>query len=127
MKIQLISDDKNLLREIAQSKNEVSDYIQIYSGAKNSLDILSSFVSTNASLIIIDDDYTSPHSVHLLESVRKVRKEQKIIFLTSDNSIGLGKDISSLGVQYYAIKPITGTELIDSIKSILKIETNLNY
>lgn len=116
-----------MLREIAQSKNEVSDYIQIYSGAKNSLDILSSFVSTNASLIIIDDDYTSPHSVHLLESVRKVRKEQKIIFLTSDNSIGLGKDISSLGVQYYAIKPITGTELIDSIKSILKIETNLNY
>jgi DNA-binding NarL/FixJ family response regulator len=95
--------------------------VELYSGLNNSLDILSFVISGNASLVILDDDFTSPHTVHLLESVRKVKKEQKIIFLTSDDGLNLGKDVSSLGVQYYAIKPISGKELIDSVKSILKI------
>lgn len=121
MKIQVISNEKNFIDELKHNHNHVADYVEFYSGNMNSLDILSFIISGNASLVILDDDFTSPHSVHLLESVRKVRNEQKIIFLTSDDGLELGKKISSLGVQFYAIKPISAKELIDSVKSILKI------
>lgn len=121
MKIQAITQEKNLTDELMIFQDKESQSVDFYSGVNNSLDILSFIVSGNASLVILDDDFTSPHSVHLLESVRKVKNDQKIIFLTSDDGINLGKDISSLGVQYYAIKPITGKELTESVKSILKI------
>jgi len=121
MKIQAISQEKKLVDELIKFQTNGRETVELYSGLNNSLDILSFVVSGNASLVILDDDFTSPHTVHLLESVRKVKKEQKIIFLTSDDGLNLGKDISSLGVQYYAIKPISGKELIDSVKSILKI------
>jgi len=123
MKIQVISKEKKLTDELLQFQNNLAEYIELYSGEKNSLDILSFIISGNTSLLVLDDDFTNPHSVHLLESVRKVKKEQKIIFLTSDNSIDLGKKISSLGVQYYSIKPITVKELIQSINSIFKHES----
>ena len=121
MKIQAISQEKNLVDELMKFQTIGNETVELYSGVNNSLDILSFVISGNASLVILDDDFTSPHSVHLLESVRKVKKEQKVIFLTSDDGLNLGKDISSLGVQYYAIKPISGEELVDSVKSILKI------
>ena len=121
MKIQAISQEKQLIDELMKLQNAGSQFVELYAGEKNSLDILSFVASGNASLVIMDDDFTSPNSVHLLESVKKVKKEQKIIFLTSNDGLDLGKDISSLGVQYYAIKPISGQELIDSVKSILKI------
>jgi DNA-binding NarL/FixJ family response regulator len=122
MKIQAISNEKKLTDELQKFQNNSQQYVECYSGDKNSLDILSFVASGNASLVIMDDDFTSPHSVHLLESIRKVNKEQKIIFLTSDDSLELGKKISSLGVQFYAIKPISENEMIDSVRSILKIK-----
>jgi len=121
MKIQVISTEKELKGEFDNFQGNSQHYVEFYCGEKNSLDILSFIVSGNASLVILDDDYTSPHSVHLLESIRKVKKEQKIIFLTSDDGLELGKKISSLGVQFYAIKPISEKEMIDSARSILKI------
>jgi len=124
MKIQVISDENKLKSELQAFQDKSQHYVECYPGDKNSLDILSFVASGNASLVILDDDFTSPHSVHLLESIRKVKKEQKIIFLTSDDGLDLGKKISSLGVQFYAIKPISEKEIIDSIKSILKIQIN---
>jgi len=121
MKIQAISQEKKLIDELMQFQSKSSESVELYPGENNSLDILSFVVSSNASLIIFDDDFTSQNSVHLLESVRKVKKEQKIIFLTSNDGLELGKKISSLGVQFYAIKPISEREVIDSVKSILKI------
>ena len=122
MKIQVISNESTLKNELQKFQNNAQHFVECYEGEKNSLDILSFIVSGNASLVILDDDFTSPHSVHLLESIRKVKSEQKIIFLTSDDGLDLGKKISSLGVQFYAIKPISEKEMIDSIKSILKIK-----
>jgi len=121
MKIQCITNERKLKDELQKFQSNTAQYVDFYSGTKNSLDILSFVVSDNASLVILDDDFTSPHSVHLLESIRKVKKEQKTIFLTSNDSLDLGKQISSLGVQFYAIKPISESELIDSVKSILKL------
>lgn len=126
MKIQVISNEKKLIDELMICQNNISEFITLYSGINNSLDILSFIFTDNASLIILDDDYTSPHSVQLLESIRKVKNEQKVIFLTSDDSLQLGKEISSLGVQYYAIKPITGKELIQSINAIIKHNSSVH-
>ena len=44
-----------------------------------------------------------------------------IIFFTSNSGIDLGKEVSQIGIQYYAIKPLGKGELQDSIEAILKL------
>jgi len=100
-------------------KNELS----LYTGSADPLDVMSAIFSQNPSLILIDDDFLSPYSAHLLQSVRKINQQMDIIFTTSDSSIKLGKEISQLGIHYYAIKPLEEAELTDSLKSIINLIT----
>jgi len=52
-----------------------------------------------------------------------MKKNMKIIFLTSDNSIEKGREISPLGVLYYGIKPVSQRELLQVLDSSKKILT----
>ncbi len=77
-------------------------------------------MSLNPSILIIDDDFLHPETVHVLKSIRKVNKSIRIIFVTSNASIDLGKEISPLGIYYYAIKPLDTNELLDSFQAVVK-------
>jgi DNA-binding response OmpR family regulator len=126
MKIMLISKDSELHKDLIKFREEVLLPIELFCGASEPLDIMSAVCTQNPALIVLDDDFIQPRSAHLLQSIRKVQKSLDIIFLTSNNSIELGKEITSLAVQYYAIKPISGKELMASINSILKHRSTHN-
>ena len=51
----------------------------------------------------------------------KVNKKVAIIFVTSNDSIELGREISNLGVQFYGLKPLSDIELNDLLESIPKL------
>lgn len=121
MRTILISNDVELLSMIEKSDLNLSQQIMIYNESKDPLDVMSTVCEVNPSLLIIDDDFLAPETVHLLKSVRKVNRRIDIIFCTSDSSIDLGKEVSQLGIQYYAIKPLNEGELQDSFKAVLKI------
>ena len=75
-------------------------------------------------MLIIDDDLLTPNTLQVLESIRKVDNNMKIIFVTSDASIELGKKISPLGIFYYAIKPIEESDFTELLESVLKTKSN---
>ena len=84
---------------------------------------LSNFLSGKPSVLIVDDDYLKPNSVEILESIRNVNKEMKIIFASSDSSLELGKKVSQLGIYYYAIKPIDESEFKELLDSLLNTKS----
>ncbi len=122
----LISKDIKLYKDLIKFQEKISLPVELYSGANEPLDIMSTVCTENVALVILDNDFVQPRSAHLLKSIRKVKEALDIIFLTSNDSIELGKEISSLAVQFYAIKPITGKEVMQSVNSILKHRSTHN-
>jgi DNA-binding NarL/FixJ family response regulator len=121
MKIILISQDQNLVQMVRKTTNSVGIDLAVFNESNDPLDVMSAVCTQNPSLLFVDDDFTSPHSAHLLRSLRKINQNMDIIFTTSDTSIGLGKEISQLGIHYYAIKPLEEPELADSLKSVIDL------
>jgi response regulator of citrate/malate metabolism len=119
MRTILISNDVEMLDIIKKSNLELHKYIEIYNESKDPLDAMSRVCEANPSLIIVDDDFLAPKTVHFLKSIRKANRSIGIIFCTSNSSIDLGKEVSQLGIQYYAIKPLNEGELHDSFKAVL--------
>jgi DNA-binding response OmpR family regulator len=120
MRTILISEDPELLALLNRSELSGQHQISVYEGSKDPLDVMSTVCEANPSLLIIDDDFLQPNTVHILQSVRKVNKKLNIIFCTSNTSIDLGKEVSQLGLQYYAMKPLDKGELLASFKAALE-------
>lgn len=97
--------------------------VTIYEADSDPVKVLSNILSIQPSVLIIDDDYMSPNSVSVLESIKKVNDKIKIIFVTSDSGIELGKAVSQLGIFFYAIKPVEEDEFRTLFNSILQSRT----
>lgn len=123
MKILLITEDSNLISTFSKDAIPSEIQIEIFSCRINLLEIVSNIYSNNFSVTIIDDDCVGKNSLQLLKSIRTMKKEMKIIFLTSDNSIEKGREISPLGILYYGIKPVSQQELLQVLDSSKKILT----
>ena len=124
MRIVLISNEMELVK-ILQSSEYISDHeLVVLNSNPKPLNIISSLLNTNISLLILDDDFVTPESAAILSAIKKVSPEVAIIFITSNASIELGSEISQLGIQYYALKPITHSTFCESIKSITKKQLN---
>ena len=116
----LITNDNDLISRINGVDDDLKSMIKVYSDSKDPLDVMSTVCEAKPALAIIDDDFLAPDTVHIMKSIRKVNKGLDIIFCTSNTSIDLGKKVSQLGIQYYAIKPLTEGELQESLKAVLK-------
>jgi len=126
MKTMLVSKDPELIRIITSSDVFSKEKYIMISESMNPLDIMSTVCSKNPTLLIIDDDFLKPDSAHILKSIKKVKQNIYIIFITSDSSFDLGKEVSQLGIQYYAIKPLDKNELIESVNSISQLKSKRN-
>ena len=123
MRILLVSED-SLLQSIVKNFGENTQAsTMLYNDNPKPIKVLSSFLSGKPSVLIVDDDYLKPNSVEILESIRNVNKEMKIIFASSDSSLELGKKISQLGIYYYAIKPIDESEFKELLDSLLNTKS----
>ena len=126
MKIMLISREQSLIKMVQNTDSLKQVDLHVYDDSANPLDVMSAICTQNPSLLLVDDDFLNPHSAHLLRSVRKIHQNMDIIFTTSDTSIELGKEISQLGIQFYAYKPVEADEIIESIKAILHLDSSKN-
>jgi DNA-binding NarL/FixJ family response regulator len=117
----IISEDPELLALLNRSELNSEQQISVFREGKDPLDVMATICEANPSLLIIDDDFLRPNTVHILQSIRKVNKKINIIFCTSNNSIDLGKEVSQLGLQYYAMKPLDKGELLASFRAALEV------
>ncbi|MBU2493720.1 MAG: hypothetical protein KJ571_13920 [Bacteroidetes bacterium] len=89
--------------------------------------IISKTIDLNPSLVVIDDDFTSPNTIQILKSIKTINKNMATIFVTSNNSLELGREVTPLGIQFYAIKPLSKAEIFESIKSIINLQKKMSY
>jgi len=120
MKTIIFSLDTALIELIKKLDSIFTKQLIFYQGSTDPLDVMSFVCSEISSILIIDDDFLKPNTAHILRSVRKLHKKVVIIFVTSNTSIELGREISQLGMYYYAIKPVDKEEISDILESILK-------
>ena len=126
MKTILLSRDNELIHTIKMSNLFSKDKFILLSDSNDSLDIMSTVCSESPTLLIADDDFLKPESAHILKSIKKVNKNIYIIFLSSDLSIELGREVSQLGIQYYALKPFGVEDLIEVVNFIGKLKNKEN-
>jgi DNA-binding response OmpR family regulator len=126
MKIMIFSNDSNLLRMIQIANINDDTTVSVLNDSQDPLDIMSAICAQNPSLVVLDDDFVKPHSAHVIRSVRKINSKVNFIFVTSDESVELGREISPLGIHYYGHKPLAQSELHDSIESIIKLKSNIS-
>jgi len=120
IKVLLISVDQKIKTFVERNYN-IQDYQFItFCSTTDPLDIMAQVCSVHPALLILDDDFISPNSVHLMESIKKVNPKLSVLFLTSNTSLELGRQIHSIGVQYYIIKPIIEDEFNEFVKSASK-------
>ena len=127
MKTMLVSKDPELMRIIKSSDVFSKEKYIMISESMDPLDIMSTVCSKNPTLLVIDDDFLKPDSAHILKSIKKVKPNIYIIFITSDSSFDLGKEVSQLGIHFYTHKPLGEKELIDSVRSISRLKTKENH
>lgn len=127
MKTVIISDDHDLINIIKYLKLIPENQMSIFSEKADSLEIMSYVCTKHPSLLIIDDDFCKPQTAQVLKAIRKVNQKVNIIFISSDSGIDLGRKVSPLGIHYYAIKPLNQSDLGESIKSIINLESKTTY
>jgi two-component system response regulator YesN len=126
MRTLLISMDSLLIKMVNVFGKSDENSVTVYEEEPDPVRVLSNILSVQPTVLIIDDDYLSPNTVSILESLRKVNDKIKIIFFTSDSSIELGKAVSQLGIYFYAIKPVEEEEFNTLYNSLLKSRTKYN-
>ena len=120
MKTVIISNDNELINIIKSLNVIPENQLGIYSDNPDALEIMSHVCTEHPNTLIIDDDFTKPESAHVLNAIRKVNNKVKIVFISSDSSIELGREISPVGILYHAVKPVDKEEINDLFNSINK-------
>jgi len=118
MKTVIISNDKELINIIKNLKLIPENQLDIYSDNADALEIMSHVCTEHPNILIIDDDFTKPQSAQVLSAIRKVNNNVKIVFISSDSSVELGREISPVGILYHTVKPVDKDEISDLINSI---------
>jgi response regulator of citrate/malate metabolism len=127
MNTMLLSQDPKLINTITSAKVIIADKFILQNESKNPLDIMSAVCSKNPTLLIVDDDFLKPESVHILRSIKKVKNNIYVIFITSDSSFDLGREVSQLGIQFYTLKPLGRKDFRDSVLSISQLKAKQNH
>lgn len=120
MKAVLISNDYDLINIVKNMELFPENNLSIFSDQPDTLEIMSFICTLHPSLLLMDDDFVKPNTVNVLNALRKVNKKLKIIFITSNSGIELGRSVSPLGIHYYMIKPVNKFEIKESIESLIK-------
>ena len=126
MKAVMLSNDHQLVEIISQAGIFEEGQLQLINDVSDHLEIISAIFSIRPGLIIVDDDLLKPDTARLLRSIKKVYSNVFIVFITSDPSIELGRQISQLGVQLYTYKPVDPAEVTQSLISIIRLRLKSN-
>ncbi len=128
MKSLIITKDEVLKRIVNSFQFKDGSELTVYDKSSKPLDVVGYVIENNPSLLILDDDMVNPDTFSLISNIKKMKKDIKIVFVTSNSSIELGKEITPLGISFYAIKPLDEkdfTELLNSLnKNNLKLIPN---
>jgi two-component system chemotaxis response regulator CheY len=119
MKIMIV-DDCNTTRKLLGHYLRSRGYSVVF--AENGLDALEKLAINDVSLVMTDLNMPYMDGIELIKTIRSDSElsEMPILMVTTENDdIERAKAISS-GANGYMIKPVTGDDIAENIKSIVK-------
>ena len=127
MQILVISDDIELINTVSCPVDVEDCITKVYNDSRDPLDIMSTVCLANPTILVMDDDFLKPETSHILSSIKKIMQKVAIIFVTSNTNIDLGREVSQMGVYYYALKPLENDAMVDALKSIITLKSKVQY
>ncbi len=124
MNILMITKDQKLKKITKAVELTTKNNFMIFDKSSELLEVTSRILKIKPSVIIIDDDFIKPNSAKIIKTIKEILYDINIIFVTSNNSIKFGRKINTLGIQFYAIKPIEENQIIDLLSSIITNQFN---
>ena len=118
-KLLLISIDQTIKLYTEKYFNNPEYRLTIFNSTSEPLEVMSQVCSNNPTILILDDDFLNPNSNRLLSSIKNANPKLSVIFITSNTSLELGREINKIGVKSYLIKPISENNLNEYIKSVI--------
>ena len=116
----MIVDDCNTTRKLLGHYLRSRGYSVVF--AENGLDALEKLAINDVSLVMTDLNMPYMDGIELIKTIRSDSElsEMPILMVTTENDdIERAKAISS-GANGYMIKPVTGDDIAENIKSIVK-------
>jgi len=120
MRVVTVTNDVTIFEEIRSLERDPFWIFDHYKGSNDSLEVFSFIQSKHTGLVILDEDFICEDSGRIIELLKKMNPDLKIIFLTSDSSLELGRAISPLGIHFYGIKPLLAGVLREAITCLPK-------
>ena len=121
----VIDDNKELVTMIKEYFKEHAD-IEVSLDANDGVEGLKLIEKKEDlyDVIILDLIMPNKDGISVLEKMKKMNMDKKIIVLTSYNTPDVIRKVSEVGVNYYILKPF---ELVDLEKRILQLVDNVNF
>ncbi len=121
-RILVLTADEDLFSVVEDSLNNLEKVeIQTF---ENSLELVNHYLSHYASLIILDIDLLKHEIFQMIQVLRSIHVQTKIVLFLSPENMPLCSSALSMGVLSYQIKPISEVKLAEIIASILQIPVN---
>ena len=125
LKIVIVDNNEEFNKGLKEFYN-TKENIEVYNSFEN-IDEVVKFVSDNkVDVLITDIILQNSDGFYLIEQVKKIDKEIKIVVVSAVYEDSLIKKAFSLGVNYYMIKPVDFNILNDRIEEILKTTNDGN-
>lgn len=123
MKILAVSDDNAVYDELASIKEKKAIQLNFYEDKKDCLKLFAFLCTKLNGTVIIDHDFLKTRTIPIIRNLKQLNENLKIIFITSDNSVALGKSVISFGFLSYLIKPIPSGALVELLLSLNEKQT----
>lgn len=118
-RILALTTEKDLFTGIQEKIQDNAD-IDIKTCIDN-LNLIEKFVSQHTELVILDIDLLQEKVIKLINILRSINKNLKIILILSNDKMAICSSALSLGVVSYLIKPISINNLAKIISATLKV------
>lgn len=113
-----VCEDEGILNQMKQPRSLPDIQFDYYQGVKDKLDVFLFICTKKSELVLIDGDFLKDEAIALIRAIKIINNELSVIFVTSDNSLHLGRQVNELGIQYYAIKPLADGEIIQAVEAL---------
>jgi response regulator of citrate/malate metabolism len=121
-KILVFSKDVELFLEVEESlkKNDKIEFLLF----QHSLELVNHFLSYYASLVILDIDLLKNEILEMIQVLRNIHTNSRIILILSPENMPICSEALSLGVVSYQIKPLSSKNVTELISSVLHATIN---
>jgi DNA-binding NtrC family response regulator len=118
-KLLVLSEEENLFSEVEENVQH-NDSLEVRT-FRHSLEMINYFLSHYASLIILDVDLLKSELLEMIQVLKSIHGEVRIILFLSPENMPLCSSAISLGILSYQIKPVSPETVMDIISSVLQI------